>query len=100
MLGGGSLTGSSDRVAGTSVPGGRLPPHNSEAERSVLGAVLLNNEAMPRILEVGLESRDFYRESHQKLFEVLLSLSEKGEPLDLVTLTAALRDRGCFDQIG
>lgn len=82
------------------VPGGRVPPHNIEAERSVLGAILLNNEAIHRAFEAGLEARDFYLEAHRKIFEVLMSLSERGEAVDLVTLTAALRDRGIFEQIG
>jgi replicative DNA helicase len=79
---------------------GRLPPHNNEAERSVLGAVLLNNDAIHRVLDQGLEARDFYRGNHQKIFEVVVSLSERGEPVDLVTVTAGLRDRNWFDQVG
>ncbi len=82
------------------VPGSRLPPSNIEAERSILGAILLNNESIHKTLEVGLEARDFYKESHRKIFETQLALSERGEPLDLVTLTAALRDRGEFEAIG
>jgi replicative DNA helicase len=82
------------------VPGGRVPPHNLEAERSVLGAILLSNESIHRVIEIGLEPRDFYRETHQKIFEVLLFLSERGEPVDLVTLTSALRDRQYYEQIG
>ncbi len=82
------------------VPGGRLPPHNTEAERSVLGAVLVRNEAVFIVREVGLESRDFYHQSHQKVFEVITYLSEKGEPVDLITLSAALRDRNWFDAVG
>src|SRR6185437_957472 len=80
--------------------GGRLPPNNIEAERSVLGALLLSNDAIHRVLELGLESRDFYRDAHNKIFEVVVALSERGEPVDLVTLTAGLRDRGYFEQIG
>ncbi|MDR3608047.1 MAG: replicative DNA helicase [Oligoflexia bacterium] len=77
-----------------------MPPHNIEAERSVLGAVLLNNEGIHRVLEVGLEPRDFYRASHQKIFEAVVGLSERGEPADLVTLTSALRNRGWFEAVG
>jgi replicative DNA helicase len=80
--------------------GGRVPPHHLEAERSVLGAILINNETIYRVLELGLEARDFYREAHQKVFEVVISLSERGEPVDLITMSAALRDRGWFDQLG
>ncbi len=87
-------------MPGQEVVGGRLPPHNNEAERSVLGAILVNNEVIHRVIEIGLEARDFYREAHQKIFEVLMALSERGEPLDLVTLTAALRDRGAYEAVG
>lgn len=80
--------------------GGRIPPHHAEAERSILGAILLNNESISRVLEIGLEARDFYREAHQKVFEVALSLAERGNPVDLVTMTTALRDRGSLEQIG
>ena len=86
------------RTAG--VPGGRLPPQNLDAERAVLGAVLVQNEAIHRVLELGVEARDFYRESHQKIFDVLVSLTERGEPVDLVTLTSALRDRQWYEAIG
>jgi replicative DNA helicase len=80
--------------------GGRIPPHNLEAERSVLGACLLNNESIHRILEVGLEPRDFYRDNHQKLFEAIHALISRGEPADLVTLTSTLRDKGWYEQVG
>ena len=49
-----------------------LPPHNVEAERSVLGAILVQNESLDRVRDSGLESRDFYREDHQKIFEAAL----------------------------
>lgn len=79
---------------------GRVPPHNLEAERSVLGAVLINNESIHRVMEIGLEARDFYRDSHQKIFEAVIALQERGEPVDLVTLTAHLRDRGSYESVG
>jgi replicative DNA helicase len=49
---------------------------------------------------VGLEARDFYRSAHQKIFESIIALSERGEPVDMVTLTSSLRDRGTFEQVG
>ncbi|MCW8859440.1 MAG: replicative DNA helicase [Deltaproteobacteria bacterium] len=79
--------------------GHRLPPQNLEAEMSVLGGVLLENEALNRTLEY-LTTGDFYRESHRKIFSALLVLSEKSEPADLVTLTAVLKDRGELDDVG
>lgn len=79
--------------------GHRLPPQNLEAEMSVLGGVLLENEALNRALEY-LTTDDFYRGSHQKIFNALLILSEKSEPADLVTLTAVLKDRGELEDVG
>ncbi|MGK5084466.1 replicative DNA helicase [Bdellovibrionota bacterium FG-1] len=81
-------------------PGGRIPPHNLEAERSVLGACLLNNESVYRISEVGLEGRDFYHERHQKIFDAIYALVSRGEPADLVTLTSTLRDKGWYEAVG
>ncbi len=77
----------------------RLPPQNLEAEMSVLGGVMLENEALNRALEYLLPN-DFYRESHRKIFNALIGLSEKSEPADLVTLTAALKDRGDLEAVG
>ncbi len=80
--------------------GAYQPPHHEEAERSVLGAILIQNEAIDRLQEIGLYREDFYNESHAKIYEVACALSEKREPIDLVTLTSALRDRGWFDAVG
>jgi replicative DNA helicase len=78
----------------------KVPPHSLEAERSVLGVILLKNDAIFEVQEQGLEARDFYLSAHQKIFEVLTALARKGEPLDLLTLTNGLRDRQWFDEIG
>ncbi len=77
----------------------RLPPQNLEAEMSVLGGVLLENEALNRVLEY-LTTSDFYRASHRKIFNALLALADKSEPADLVTLTAVLKDRGELENVG
>ncbi len=72
-----------------------------EAERSVLGVILLKNDAIFQVQEAaGLEARDFYHSAHQKIFEVLTSLAQKNEPLDLLSLTNALKDRQWFDEVG
>ena len=80
-------------------PSHRLPPQNLEGEMSVLGGVLLENEALNKALEI-LRPEDFYRESHRKIFNALLDLSDKGEPADLVTLTATLKEKGELDAVG
>jgi replicative DNA helicase len=77
----------------------RLPPQNLEAEMSVLGGILLENEALNRALEV-LRPEDFYRNAHQKIFAALIGLSDRSEPADLVTLTAILKEHGTLDEVG
>ncbi len=80
-------------------PSHRLPPQSLEGEMSVLGGILLENNALNKALEV-LRPEDFYREAHRKIFNALISLDEKGEPADLVTLTAALKAEGDLEAIG
>ena len=80
-------------------PSHRLPPQSLEGEMSVLGGILLENEALNKALEL-LRPEDFYRESHRKIFKALIVLYEKGEPADLVTLTSVLSDNGELDAIG
>lgn len=77
----------------------RLPPQNLEAEMSVLGGVLLENQALHRALET-LRPDDFYREAHRKVFAALIALSERNEPADLVTLTTVLKERGALEEVG
>jgi replicative DNA helicase len=77
----------------------RLPPQSLEAEVSVLGGILLENEALTRVLEL-IREGDFYRESHRKIFSAILELFERNEPADLITLSEALRRRGDFEEVG
>ncbi len=77
----------------------RTPPHNIEAEQAVLGAVFLEPEAMSTAAE-HLLPEDFYRASHQRIFEVMLTLSDRGEPIDLVTVTTALSNNKVLDEVG
>ena len=66
---------------------------------SVLGGILLENEALNRALET-LRPEDFYRGVHQKIFAGLILLSERSEPADLVTLTAVLKEQGTHEEVG
>ncbi|MCP3026988.1 replicative DNA helicase [Halobacillus sp. A5] len=77
----------------------RTPPHNIEAEQAVLGAVFLEPEAMSTAAEF-LVPEDFYRASHQRIFEVMLTLSDRGEPIDLVTVTTALSNNKVLEEVG
>ncbi|MBB6100111.1 replicative DNA helicase [Deinobacterium chartae] len=77
----------------------RIPPHNTEAEVSVLGSVLLDNDALLDISEQ-LSAEMFYRESHRKIFAAMQTLHERGEPVDLVTLSEELRAKGQLEEVG
>jgi len=77
----------------------KVPPQNLEAEQSVLGATLIEREAIGKTIEVLRES-DFYKESHREIYSAILDLFEKNEPVDLVTIAEELRSRGKLDQIG
>jgi replicative DNA helicase len=77
----------------------KLPPQNVEAEQSVLGAVLLDNHALNRAMEL-LTSEDFYREAHRRIFNAIIELNDRNEAIDLVTLTEALRRRNDLDGVG
>ena len=77
----------------------RVPPQNLDAEMSVLGGILLENQALNRALEF-LLPEDFYREGHGRIFDGIIDLSNKGEPVDLITLTAALEKKGTLDLAG
>lgn len=78
---------------------GRVPPQNLEAEQSVLGSILLDNGATYQVAEI-LQEKDFYKESHRRIFASILSLLEKNEPADLVTLTNELKQKGELSQVG
>jgi replicative DNA helicase len=68
----------------------RTPPHNLDAEKSVLGSVLLDNEVYP-VLEGTLIAEHFYKEGHRKVWRAFERLFRRGEPMDLVTLAEELR---------
>ncbi|WEG12808.1 replicative DNA helicase [Pullulanibacillus sp. KACC 23026] len=77
----------------------RTPPSNIEAEQAVLGAIFLEPNSIVTASEV-LTPEDFYRSAHQRIYSVMLDLSERGEPVDVITLTAELRDRKQLDEVG
>jgi replicative DNA helicase len=77
----------------------RLPPQSIEAEQSVLGAVLIDRDAMIEIAEF-LKPEDFYRQAHGRIYAVMLDLSERREPIDIVTVSEALERSGDLEAIG
>ncbi|MCM2359239.1 MAG: replicative DNA helicase [Geobacteraceae bacterium] len=77
----------------------KLPPQSLEAEMSILGGILLDNEAINRTLEI-LVPEDLYRESHRKIFRAMIDLNDRGEPCDLITLTSILKKKGELEEVG
>ena len=63
----------------------RIPPHNIEAERSLLGSILIDKEAMVKIADM-VEVDDFYKKSHEQIFDSMRELYAKNEPVDVLTL--------------
>jgi replicative DNA helicase len=77
----------------------RTLPHNLEAERSVLGAILLHNEAFNFAAEV-IDGSDFFRDAHRRIFDKMVRLSDRGDAIDLVTLKEELTRSGELDEVG
>lgn len=77
----------------------RLPPQNLDAEQSVLGGVLIDNQAFHRVVDI-LSPEDFYRPANGKIYAAMCELASKGEPVDVVTLTAKLKETGTYEEAG
>jgi replicative DNA helicase len=77
----------------------RVPPQNLEAEQSVLGSMLLDRDAIARVVE-SLRPEDFYRDLHRTIYTAMLELFERGEPVDLITITNKLAGIGKLEDIG
>ncbi len=78
---------------------GRIPPQNIEAEQSVIGSMLLDKDAIPNIAEI-LKSEDFYREDHREIYDVIMDLFDKGNAIDLITVSDTLKQRGTLESVG
>ncbi|WP_448873349.1 replicative DNA helicase [Desulfobulbus propionicus] len=76
-----------------------IPPQSIEAEQAVLGTVLLQDKALLKIVDV-LKPDDFYREAHKTIFTAMITLFEKREPHDLITVTSLLNDQNKLDRVG
>lgn len=76
-------------------------PSSLEAERALLGAVFLDSaEALPRVLETRLMADDFFKEAHTEIFRAITQLYDKGDPVDLITVSEALKRRGALEKSG
>lgn len=77
----------------------RIPPHDEQAEASVLGAILIDKDSIADVIEF-LRPEFFYKDSHANTFNAMMNLYEKHEPIDLITVTAELKKLGKYKEVG
>jgi replicative DNA helicase len=77
----------------------RTLPHNLEAEKSVLGAILIQNDAFNAAAEL-IGAQDFFRDAHRRIFSKMIALSERSQPIDYITLKEELARAGELDEVG
>lgn len=77
----------------------RIPPHQIEAEQSLLGGILIDNEGLPSALEV-LRGDEFYRDTHRTIFRAIQALFERNEPIDLITVADYLAEKNQLETVG
>ena len=78
---------------------GKIPPHDIEAEQAILGSMLTDKDAVMSAMEV-LRDEDFYRDDNKAIFEAMLSLYSRSEPIDIITVKSELVSNGKFEQVG
>ena len=78
---------------------GKVPPHDIEAEQAIIGSMLTDKDAVISAIEV-LKEEDFYREDNRAIYQAILNLYNRAEPIDIITVKAELESMGKFDQIG
>src|SRR5947207_14552482 len=79
---------------------GRVPPHNLEAEESLLGSMLLSNDAIAAAVNIHLGAADFYKPAHGHVYEAICSLYSQGEPDDPVALADETRRADILEAVG
>ena len=77
----------------------KVPPHNMEAEQAIVGGILINNDALNQIVDI-LSGEDFYREAHALIYEGMLTLYNRDDPVDVITLSQVLKEKGALDKVG
>lgn len=78
---------------------GKVPPHDIEAEQAVIGSMLTDKDAVISAIEV-LKEEDFYREDNKAIYEAILNLYNRSEPIDIITVKSELESMGKFEQVG
>ncbi len=77
----------------------KTPPQSAEAEKTILGGILLNNKNLNVVLSI-ISPEDFYKDSNRKIIEKIISLVDKGKPVDVVTLSEELQKEGALEEVG
>lgn len=77
----------------------RIPPHNEEAERSVLGASMLNKDALYDVAE-NVKAEDFYNQNHKEIFEAITDIHRRNAPVDVLTVSEELKRRNSLEMVG
>ncbi|MBI2633760.1 MAG: replicative DNA helicase [Parcubacteria group bacterium] len=81
------------------IPEDKLPPQDIETEQSVLGALMLDKNAISRVADI-LDAEDFYRTNHQQIYETILELFEKNQPIDILTVSSRLKEKELLEEAG
>lgn len=76
---------------------GKIPPNDVEAEQAVIGSMLTDRDAVISAIEI-LKEEDFYREDNKTIYEAILNLYNRSEPIDIITLKAELTSMGMFEK--
>jgi replicative DNA helicase len=77
----------------------KVPPHNMEAEQSIVGGILINNDSLNQVVDI-LSGEDFYREAHALIYEGMITLYNRDDPVDVITLSQVLKEKGALDKVG
>ena len=77
----------------------KLPPQNNDAEQSLLGSLMLDKESIVKVVDM-IKAEDFYRGVHQDIYQVMSDLYEKSEPIDIISVSAKLKERNKLENIG
>ncbi|MSV68206.1 MAG: replicative DNA helicase, partial [Actinobacteria bacterium] len=83
-----------------SVSAGRVPPHNLEAEESLIGAMMLSRDAITAAVEARVDESDFYKPAHAHIYTAVMALYSQGEPVDPVTIAEELRRADLLEALG
>ncbi len=83
----------------TTVGLGKVPPQSLDLEEAVLGALMLEKDALTTVIDI-LKPQSFYKDAHQKIFKAILALFDKSEPIDILTVTQQLREDGELEFVG